>query len=209
VRTTGYYPPHSIITGGQYTLAGAFTGTQYTLNAPGHTYATYDATTDGTYNYFVDSFGSGNVYRADRDYTNATVIFNLGFQTSFIGITYDPTHRSLWFSGWLSTTISQYSLTGTLLSSFDTAHRSNAALAFDPADQTLWLVNNEFDPMRLGEVGLLEQYSLSGALLSTGPETLYTYGGEFNMVPEPATLILTALSLAGILLSSRKRVRDS
>ena len=51
------------------------------------------------------------------------------------------------------------------------------------------------------------QYSTAGALLSTGPQTLYAYalGGEFNLAPttpEPGTLILFGsgiLGLAGVL----------
>ena len=89
--------------------------------------------------------------------------------------------------------IADYSLTGTLLSSFATGTDFMAELAFDPADGTLWFTyagTNE-----------LFQYSTSGTFLQSGePNGLpggFYFAGEFaEPEPEPATLLLSpAVSL--------------
>jgi DNA-binding beta-propeller fold protein YncE len=135
------------------------------------------------------------VYQTARDYTNPTVIFSIGAYGNS-GITYDAANRSLWISNWRDNTVTDYSLSGTLLSSSFYSVNPQA-LALDPADQTLWLVN--------GYNGLLAQYSTAGVLLSTGPYVGYAYGAEFDLAPttpEPGTLILFSsgiLGLAGVL----------
>jgi len=189
VRTTGYLAGSN---GGQYTLGGAPTGTIYSLPIG----EAFDSTSDGSHNYLVD-WGTGNVYQTARDFTNPVLLFNAGVQN--LGITYDAANNSLWISGEYGTTyVTDYSLSGTLLSSFSTGHDYNDALALDPADHTLWLVNNNS--------GYLEQYSQTGLLLSTGPYVGATHGGEFNLAPattpEPGTLIMFGsgvLGLAGVL----------
>lgn len=190
VRTTGYT---SGTIGGQYTLGGTPTGTSYVLGA-GIRRAD-DATSDGFHNYVLDYRG-GTVYQTARDFSNPTALFNpAGF--GYSGITYDAANNSLWISGLLNSTVVDYSLNGTLLSSFSTGHSGNLALALDPADHTLWLVGN---------AGNLEQYSTAGVLLSTGPYVGGAFGGEFNLepttTPEPETLIKFGsgiLGLAGVL----------
>src|SRR2546430_10837732 len=61
--------------GSQYTLAGVYTGTDYAY--PNTALRFYDGATDGTYNYSVD-YGSGAVYRMDRDWSNPSLLFNTG-----------------------------------------------------------------------------------------------------------------------------------
>jgi hypothetical protein len=194
VRTTGwdYSGPY----GGQYTLSGIPTGTTYVLpwDATAPYNSAYDSTSDGSHNYLV-TFVSGLVYQASRDFTNPTGLFYAGPESE--GITYDGANNSLWISGLGSTTVADYSLSGTLLSSFSTGHDANYALALDPADHTLWLVNER--------TGNLEQYSTAGVLLSIGPYVGGAYGGEFDLAPttpEPGTLIMFGsgiLGLAGVL----------
>ena len=192
VRTSGNSPDY---VGGQYSLAGTPTGTTYTLPSIGST--AYDSTTDGSHNYLVD-YTYGGVYQTARDFTNPVALFtSTGLYN--LGITYDSANNSLWISGWGNTTVTDYSLNGTAISSFDTGHYFNGALAMDPATHTLWLVDDE-------NTFSLEQYSTAGVLLSTGPYVGYTLGGEFNMgatpTPEPGTLIMFGsgiLGLAGIL----------
>ncbi len=112
-----------------------------------------------------------------------------------LGITYDKTNNSLWISGWGNTIVTDYSLSGTVISSFDTGHNENGALAMDPATHTLWLVDDE-------NTFSLEQYSTAGVLLSTGPYVGYSLGGEFDMgaapTPEPGTLIMFGSGILGL-----------
>src|SRR5271157_3917289 len=125
VRTTGYLGGSK---GGQYTLGGAPTGTIYSLPIG----EAFDSTSDGSHNYLVD-WGTGNVYQTARDFTNPVLLFSAGVQN--LGITYDAANNSLWISGEYGTTyVTDYSLSGTLLSSFSTGHDYNDALALDPAD---------------------------------------------------------------------------
>jgi hypothetical protein len=143
----------------------------------------YDGTTDGSYNYIVD-YQFGIVYRTNRDYTNPVALFSP--QYSGWAVTYDATNNSLWVSDEAYGVVDDFSLSGTLLSSFNTGHMFGAALALDPADETLWLVN---DDGHSTDYGYLEQYSKAGALLSIGPYVGQTWGGEFNE-PEPSSFAL-------------------
>ncbi len=191
VRTTGYYS--AAPTGGQYSLAGTPTGTTYSV--PGViTGGAYDSTSDGSHNYLVD-FLDGTVYQTARDFTNPVALFNVG--TMQLGITYDPANKSLWIAGWADTMVTDYSPSGSVISSFSTGFIENGALAYESATNTLWLVDDS-------NTGNLEQYSTAGALLNTGPNVGYSLGGEFNEnpVPEPGTLVMFGsgiLGLAGVL----------
>lgn len=188
VRTTGLCCG---IAGGQYTLGGTPTGTTYVL--PGGMYA-LDSTTDGTHNYLVDGANS-NVYQTARDYTNPVLLFTSSGVN--MGITYDPANHSLWISGWDNTMVTDYSMNGTVISSFSTGKYVNGALAYEQATNTLWLVD-------VNDTESLQQYSTTGQWLSSGPIVGPALGGEFNFtpVPEPGTLIMfgsAVLGLAGFL----------
>lgn len=205
-------------TGGQagvYTLSGTPTGTAY-QTAPTPDLVYYDGTSSGSVNYFVDhgqvNPANGGVYRAGYYWENPQLLFypqgicnNPPSQPGcwgLWGIAYDPSDGSLWVSAGGSTVIQEYSLSGTLLASFDTgplAGRS-AALGVDPADHTLWTVS-------LGTNELV-QYSPDaatlGALLQSGaPAGLPAgwYSGDFSQVPECSSWFpgLTAAALAGLL----------
>lgn len=196
VRTTG----NSMTTvGGQYSLAGAPTGTTYVLS--GIASSAYDSTTDGSHNFLVDYTYSG-VYMTDRDFKNTMFLFTANDPYN-VGITYDATNKSLWISGFFgSTMVTDYSMDGTILFSFDTGHYENGALAMDPATHTLWLVN--------GTNGELEQYSTAGVRLSTGPYVGYALGGEFDLgaapLPEGGTLMMFGSGLLGLASVLRRKI---
>jgi hypothetical protein len=197
VRTIGasdYVP-----TGGQYTLGGTPTGTTYT--SPSGFYDWADSTTNGTSNFLVDP-GSAVVYQTGRDYSNATALFATpNYVSRNMGISYDRFNNSLRINVPGPGIVADYSMSGTLLSSFNPGSWHGGSLAFDPADQTLWLVNNDR--------GYLEQYSTAGVFLGEGAAVRQfgtALGGEFNeapsATPEPGTLVMFGsgiLGLAGVL----------
>ncbi len=185
--------------GGQYTLGLTPTGTSYVL--PGFIHEVIDSTSDGSHNYLVDTQG-GIVYQTARDFTNVVPLFNSGLPFAD-GITYDPVNKSLWICSYFqSTFIDDYSLSGTLLSSFDVGHSNNFGLAMDPADHTLWLTNDSTLE--------LEQYSTTGALLSLGPFVSGDGGAEFNLAPtitpEPGTLIMFGSGVLGLAVIVRRKI---
>lgn len=157
-------------------------GAQYDLNGndltlrfphPPGTARCWDGTTDGVNNYAID--GVGAIFRFQSDWTNPVQLFSV---SSFGGIAYDGTTNSLWVSLWTGNTITNYTMTGTVISSFNAGHQRNMALALDPADGTLWLHDRN-------ATGTYEQWSRTGTLLSriavpgmTGQNCL---GGEFAL----------------------------
>ena len=218
VTTTGFGSFFgSPSSGGQYTLAGVPTGSsnvqQPTSGFSSEVY--YDGTSDGQHNYTVqyqanDNSGNyqENVIQTDLNWQNPIALFAVEAQGAGgldIGISYDSLNTSLWVSGWHNTTIRDFSMTGTLLSSFSTNYYNMAALAFDNLDNTLWFSN--------GGSNTLEQYDTNGNFLQSGiptglPSTRYR-AGEFSTtsipIPEPAITSLLALGLAALSLVSRRR----
>lgn len=217
IRTKGIYPSRIIPTFG-----AGYQSTPYLSVTPtGSTYShdestvLMDGTSDSQHNYSV-AFDAGTdagfVFRFDQDWTNAVPLFDTG-KPSSIGITYDRLNQSLWISdttdngnNTYTTTISDFSLTGTLLSSFTLAPSpvTMTALAMD-VDHTLWAVGafagNNTDPAN----GILYHYGTDGTDLGSvvlAENITAGFGGEIAGVPELDAMAGTgALSLLGFALA--------
>ena len=175
--------------GGTYDMNFAYTGPA--LGGPGN--SVYDGTTDGTYNYGV-SYSTGTVLRYDLNWGSPQALFT-ATGSNPTGITYDALNHSLWTSDFNDGLVRNWSLSGTLLSSFDTGLGAGFSLALDPADHTLWL-------MSIQDSGLISEFSTSGTFLETVDfgSTANYLGAEFSLdplssrpVPEPESMLLGCL----------------
>jgi len=156
--------------GAEYDLFGGDLGARYTH--PAGPARSWDGTTNGTNFFAIDSLG--DVYQYDDDWTNPVLLFG----TSALGsLTYDPSSDSIWVSAFSNSNITEYSMSGAVLSTFSTGHDQNMALALDPADDTLWLHDRTAQ-------GTYEQWSKTGILLTRiavpGMSIFNALGGEFQ-----------------------------
>jgi hypothetical protein len=165
----GRIPPHP---GSEYTLAGTYTGIDFPYPNPSNAF--FDGATDGRFNYSVDYY-AGGVYRLNADWSHPVLLFATG--PGYMGITFDVATNTLWLAHFYSNVVEHRSLTGAVIFSFPVADNP-AALALDPADNTLWLT--AFVPQ-----GRLFQYAQNGTPLGevSYPELVDqdTAGGEFAL----------------------------
>ncbi len=187
IKTAAYY--YSGGYGVEYSLTGTNMGSTYPVY---YTYHLHDGTTDGTYNYAIE-WASQQIYRFDTNWSNPQAIFStsgLGLG-NMLGITYDPTDKTLWLQGHGNYNIAHVTMSGTLLGSFTINEYYAGALAMDYADNTLWYYAYNAHQ--------LHQYSRTGVLLQQANITglgSSLWGGEFDLqiaVPEPATFSLVGL----------------
>lgn len=153
-------------TGFEYSLDGNPTGEVWEIQSP--TSITYDAAFDGENVYYIGY--SGEVYRADKDYNNAELLFDAGPRLT--GIAYDSSHGTLWTTHDNSEIASEWQLDGTLVSSINVP-AGIGGLAYDPADDTLWKAHSNGRE--------LIQFSKDGAVLSRVGSVPFAIGIEFAM----------------------------
>lgn len=183
----------------EYTLAGVATGNTAAYSPV----FGVDGATNGNTNYTLgNAFSSSStIYSANADWSGATAMFNVS-GSDLVGITFDNAAGTLWVSD--MNTMYQYTLGGALVSSF--AHvGGRGSLAYEGATDTLWYVTNGSDTIR--------QYGKNGVLLDTvnaAGLASNNWGAEFaqiavqTRVPEPGSLALLALGLAGAAFARRK-----
>lgn len=183
--------------GSEYTLEGIPTGKIFNNVTSG---LFVDGTTDGRFNYSVDYF-SGTVYRANQDWSEATPLFKTGREGLDAGITYDKGENVLWILGYNDTSLRSYSLSGSIIDSFELPNAYNSALAFDNYDGSLWMATQ-------GELGMLSKYSRKGQLLEKiqiDGSSQFWWAGEIGenstSIPEPDSTSLIMLALAVLMMS--------
>ncbi|SIN93512.1 PEP-CTERM protein-sorting domain-containing protein [Singulisphaera sp. GP187] len=189
--------------GREYLPDGTLTGSTYTNT--GSYFGVWDGATDGVAaNYSLEQ-GTGTVVQYDRNWANGTTLFTVAGLTesgNWAGITFDTVTNSLWLNNRSNNAeFRNYSLTGTLLSSFTLAGQAAAwGLAYEQSSDSLWSLGT-----RSGPDWSIINVSKSGTLLSS--TTIIglqgnILGGEMRIgppaaVPEPSAiaLVFTALPM--------------
>lgn len=204
--TSGYNHPYPIAiadTIRTFTYSGGRYGTEYALDGTptGNEYynpsflSLTDGTTDGlNYNYAI-KWNTGTVYQFDRSWANPLALFSAG--ESFGGITYDSSNQSLWLNNRSTGETRNYSLTGSLLSDFNTSTNVGWGLAYETQTDSLWYWGDNDQTIR--------NYSKTGVLLESvviPGVTGNILGGEMSIrsisVPAPSSLVLFGLALLAL-----------
>ena len=95
------------------------------------------------------------------DWSNPVVLFDtLGGAGGDLGITYDSANNSIWVSGFNNSTVTDFALNGTVLSSFTGPAPELTSLAYDPSDGTLWMGSQTAE-------GTFWQFSTTGTQLQS------------------------------------------
>lgn len=188
--------------GAEYTLDGAFTGTTYNNTIP---CCVRDGTTDGTYNYAIVTQPGPNslIYRFGLDWSNPEIVdLTFSFQSlpdyrigRATGITWDPRDNSFWFSQ--SGLILNVNSNNEAAAAYLTLSNIHSSLAFDPADNTLWLTAFTGSATEMVQYNpVLGFFGQPTPLNSFTIDDIYI-GSEFALlpsaVPEPQTWLMMIL----------------
>lgn len=205
--------------GYEFTLGGTATGATY-ANTLGCCFR--DGTTDGVYNYALrDPGGDSVVYRFDLDWSNPEIFdlsFNFAGNSQIFsigdvgGITWDPRDNSFWLAG--DSSLFNVGSTGEILAFFLLSVTSprDYALAFDAADNTLWLSASgatgdtlyQYDAAKIfARVSPLDTLTLDGVGLVGGAE----FALATPAVPEPASWAMMLMGFGAVGFSLRRRKR--
>lgn len=207
VRTTGQ---QVTAIGGEYTGVDSLTvtknGTTFTSNfAFQHFF--FDGTTNGVNNFALEFNDIGTVVATDTHWGGPVrVLFTTGNYGDY-GITYDKWNNSLWIQSYETGVITDYTMTGSILSSFGVVDGgAKTALAMD-VDRTLWFYD-------LRSPGTLDHYDVNGNFLGAVSYAGLSspHGGEiaqdFQSVPEPSAIFSLAsggLLILGAVIRRRRR----
>lgn len=183
------------------------TGFDFNGNGNGANYAYnnplfYEATTDGVnYIYAFDrNDQNAGFFRRDMNSQNPQQLFSLGNGIHH-GVAFDS-NGTVWGAQISGTLIRNFDLNGNVIASFNGPNGldDHMILAFDRADNTLWLTDR-------GENGRIYQYDRSGNQLQS--IQVQGWGGGNNIlsgefvVPAPTAAAL--LGLSGLAASRRRR----
>jgi hypothetical protein len=188
IRLYGEYPEDF---GSEYDLSGNWMGVDYPAGG-GPAEQRVDGTTDGTHYNYMAAWNDQSIWRFDRTWGNGEYLFAVPGGTT--GVTYDVTTSHLWVIDHDDKQVQEYTMDGSLVSSFGWSTSSGwmGALAYEPASDTLWAT----DFLN----GDMYNYAKDGTLIDMVnlPQLAgYAWGGEFA-IPAPATLSLLTLSLLGV-----------
>lgn len=181
---------------------GSFTGNSASLTGPDPGQL-LDGAASAITNFTVE-FQSRRVFSANADWTGLAEIFTISSSDAdgqlVDGIAFDPSLTRLWFQ--TQSLILGYDLAGNLLTSF--SHRAGrGGLAYEAETDSLWLVPNN-------PTADLLNYSKTGTFLgsvTTPTRSFNIWGAEMavSSVPEPGTLALLGLGLAGLAATRRRK----
>jgi hypothetical protein len=179
--------------GRQYSLEGQLLEATYP-NTFGQGFV--DGTTDGASHNWTIGDDPNDLHRvvvqADLDWDGQTAVFSpttLPDQRA-IGIAYDGVNGTLWIGvlrlgDYFGVAIQQYTTDGQFVSEFPiNIEGGGQVLAWDPADDTLWTLENTYNPP-----GRIFQFDKQGNLLQEIPipeidgNNEFFSGGEFSIRP--------------------------
>jgi hypothetical protein len=213
VRTASLRPasyPPGADDGHRYDLNGNYLGQAYPATSAD--LFSSDGTTDGQHNYGITA---GALYQYDRDWQNPAPLFSSPVDRPFTrGVTYDPYQHTFWilteafnpvtgFDVWVDEfDYAGQRLQGSLVHdpvSGLPAAQNRSALAFDPADRTLWIVDEGYLAQVDRTTGAIMDAFLHPYLLINPP------GAEFDLGLVPAPGAAGLLVLAGACALRRRR----